>query len=298
MTIKQSPPGFVNVGGPLIQKIQSQLNSLGFDAGAVDGVWGQRTVNGIKNWQQSKQLQDDGIIDDNAWTTLIQGSVPPLFERSLQLTGAWEGTGYSGANGNFDGQGITWGVVGFTWGNGELQGILREIKSLFPAVFSAAFGPLESAIINVLSDSLPAQMALARSISTNGGNNIEPQWAACFKALGNDPNVQAIENAHAQHYWTAGTGLAQQFGLASDRGLALCFDIAVQNTVTHSMMDEIQQQTHGLAETDKLPIIAHVVAEHSNPRFFNDVLKRKMTFVVGQGTVHSDRYDISCWGIG
>jgi hypothetical protein len=64
------------------------------------------------------------------------------------------------------------------------------------------------------------------------------------------------------------------------------------------MIDEIQQQTQGLAEADKLPIIAHVVAEHANPRFFNDVFKRKMTFVVGQGTVHGDRYDISCWGIG
>jgi hypothetical protein len=297
MNIKQSPSGFVNVGGPLIQKIQSQLNSLRFDAGVVDGVWGQRTVNAIKSWQQSKQLQDNGIIDDNAWTHLLQVPVPPLFERALQLTGAWEGTGYSGANGNFDGQGITWGVVGFTWGNGELQGILKEIKSLFPAEFSGAFGPLESTIINVLSESLPAQMAWARSISTNGGNNIEPQWAACFKALGNDPKVQAIENAHAQHYWTAGSTLAQQFGLASDPGLALCFDIAVKNTMTHAMIDEIQEQK-GLAETDKLPIIAHIVAEHANPRFFNNVLKRKLTFAVGQETVHGDRYDISCWGIG
>lgn len=298
MNIKQSPSGFVNVGGPLIQKLQRQLNLLGLDAGGVDGVWGQRTINAIKSWQQGKQLQDNGIIDDNGWTDLMQVPVPPLFERALQLTGAWEGTGYNGANGNFDGQGITWGVVGFTWGNGELQAILREIKSLFPAVFTTAFGPLESTIINVLSESLPGQMTWARSISINGGNNIEPQWASAFKALGNDANVQAIENAHAQHYWTAGAALAQQFGLESDAGLALCFDIAVQNTVTHNMIEGIQQQTQGLAETDKLPIIAHVIADNANPRFFNDVLKRKMTFVVGQGTVHGDRYDISCWGIG
>ena len=99
-------------------------------------------------------------------------------------------------------------------------------------------------------------------------------------------------------YWTAGAGLAQDFGLASERGLALCFDIAVQNTVTDSMMAEIRQKSQGLAETDKLPIIAHIVAEHANPVFFSDVLKRKMTFAVGQGTVHRDRYDISCSGIG
>jgi hypothetical protein len=298
MTIKQSPPGFVNVGGPLVQKIQTQLNAAGFDAGAIDGEWGQKTAGAIKSWQQSKQLQDNGIIDDNGWTDLTQVPVPALFDRALQLTGAWEGTGYGGANGNFDGQGITWGVVGFTWGNGELQVILKEIKSLYSAVFTSAFGILESTILSVLSESLPVQMAWARSISVNGGNGIEPQWAACFKALGEDPNVQGIENAHAQHYWSAGAKLAQQFGLSTAAGLALCFDIAVQNTVSDGMIDEIVQQTQGLAETDKLPIIAHIVAEHANPNYFNDVLKRKMTFVNGQGTVHGDRYDISCWGIG
>jgi hypothetical protein len=61
--------------------------------------------------------------------------------------------------------------------------------------------------------------------------------------------VQAIENAHAQHYWTAGAKLAQQFGLTTEVGLALCFDVAVQNTVTDGMIDEIQQQTQGLVET-------------------------------------------------
>jgi hypothetical protein len=141
-------------------------------------------------------------------------------------------------------------------------------------------------------------MTWAQSISSNGRNSIEPQWAAAFRVLGNDAQVQSIENAHAQHYWTAGANFAQQFGLQSDRALALCFDVAVQNTVTHPMIDEIQQQIAGADEGDRLQIVAHVVAEHSNPKYFNDVFKRKMTFINGQGTVHGDRYDISCWGIG
>jgi peptidoglycan hydrolase-like protein with peptidoglycan-binding domain len=81
MTIKQLPPGFINVDGPVIQKIQSQLNSVGFHAGAIEGVRVQRTANSIKNWPQSHQPQDGGMIGDNAWTKLAHGLVPPLFER-------------------------------------------------------------------------------------------------------------------------------------------------------------------------------------------------------------------------
>lgn len=298
MTLKQSPAGFVDVNGPLVQQIQVQLNKQGCDAGVVDGAWGVHTINAIRNWQKIKQLPVTGVIDDDTWTGLMRAPVPSLFQRSLQLTGAWEGTGYSGANGNFDGQGITWGVVGFTWGNGELQGILREIQRSHPASFTAAFQALESIIKDILSQSLPAQMAWAQSISTNTGNSVQPPWAAAFEALGNDVLVQSIENAHAQHYWIAAVNLAQQFGLRSERALALCFDISVQNTVTQTMISEILQQIKGADENDRLQIIAHVIAEHTNPNYLNDVLMRKMTFIHGQGTVHGDQYDISCWGIG
>jgi len=221
MNFRQSPTGFVNVSGPLIQRVQAQLNEQGCNAGAVDGVWGRNTIDAIRNWQQTKQLPVTGIIDDDTWTGLTQTPVPALFQRSLQLTGAWEGTGYSGANGNFDGQGITWGVVGFTWGNGELQGILREIQRSCPATFAAAFGPLETIMMDVLSQSLPAQMTWAQSITSNGGDSVQPQWAAAFKVLGDDAQVQSIENAHAQHYWTAGANFSQQFGLQSERALVL-----------------------------------------------------------------------------
>jgi hypothetical protein len=74
----------------------------------------------------------------------------------------------------------------------------------------------------------------------------------------------------------------------------------VQNTVTDGMITEIQQKVAnaGASEHEKMQIVAHVIADHANPRFFNDVLKRKMTFVTGQGKVHGHLYDINCWGIG
>jgi peptidoglycan hydrolase-like protein with peptidoglycan-binding domain len=300
MTFKQSPPGFRNVSGPIIQKLQASLNRAGFEAGTEDGVWGRSTMYALNAWHAEQGTGEAGVVDDTVWTALVGAPVPDLPSRALQLTGVWEGTGYGGANGNFDGQGITWGVVGFTWANGELQGILKEIREQFPAVFSASFGPLEGQIVDMLEQPRPLQMIWARDISRNSGEKIDSAWADAFKALGAAPEVQALENAHAQHYWSAGLVFAGDFGLKSEAGLALCFDIAVQNRVTDDMIADIQKRTgdQGMSEPDKMQIIAHVVADHANPTYYNDVLKRKLTFATGQGTVHEDLFDIGCWGIG
>jgi len=47
-----------------------------------------------------------------------------------------------------------------------------------------------------------------------------------------------------------------------------------------------------------MQIVGHVIPEHADQKYFNDVLKRKMTFVTGRGKVHGDLYDITCLGIG
>jgi hypothetical protein len=299
MTFKQSPPGFRNVEGPLVKVVQQALTDQGFPPqGGADGQWGGHTAAALKAWQQAKGLAVTGVVDDATWAGLINNPVPTVSQRALQLTGVWEGTGYGGANGNFDGEGITWGVVGFTWKNGELQGILTEIRTQFPAIFSAAFGANEAEIVDILAQPRAAQMTWARGISINGGNNIAQPWSDAFQALGDTSDVQAIENQHAQHYWNAGLQFAQDFGLQSDSGLALCFDIAVQNTVTDDMLAEIQNRlTPGMAENDRMVIIAHVVADHANPDYYTDVLTRKMTFATGQGKVHGDLFDITCWGV-
>jgi len=280
--------------------VQKKLNEAGFPAGTADGVWGGHTMNALRAWQQAKGGPVSGMIDDQTWTGLMAKPIPALSQRALQLTGAWEGTGYGGANGNFDGQGITWGVVGFTWANGELQGILNEIHANYPAIFAGAFGELAAQMLQILSQPRAIQMNFAQSISIDGGERIEPEWAAAFKALGDTVEVQDIENTHAQHYWVAAQRFVNLFQLQSDAGQSLCFDIAVQNTVSSGMIAEIQQKigNNGMSEPDKMVIIAHVVAAHSNPRYYNDVLKRKMTFATGQGPVHGDLYDITCWGIG
>ena len=300
MTFKQSPPGFKNINGPLIEEIQTALTAQGYSTQGVDGIWGNKTALALGRWQTAKGMAPTEIVDDATWAGLINNPSPPLAQRALQLTGDWEGTHYGGANGNFDGQGITWGVVGFTWGNGELQGILSEIDTQYSNLFNLAFGAGAGQMRNILGMSLPAQMTWARSISAAGGNSIVQPWSDAFAELGTFPEVQDIENEHAQHYWNAGLHFAQTFGLQSEAGLALCFDIAVQDSVSDALIAQIQQQLGACAgnESAMMKVIASEIANEANPKYQAVVLARKMTFATGQGLVNGDNYDIRCWGIG
>lgn len=299
MNIKQSPAGYVNVKGPLVQDIQRALNQAGENAGTVDGLWGGTTLNALKEWQKKNGMaQPNGIVDDAAWQKLTGTPVPPILDRVLQVTAAWEGTGYGGSNGNFDGQGITWGLLGFTWKNGELQDILKEVRTNFPQVYQQAFGGLAAKMDAVLAQDRDDQMDFARSISTSGGNSLKSDWSAAFRRLGDAPEVQAIENRIAEErYWKAAQRLITEFDIESDAGKALCFDIVVQITVTDAIRADIHRLGDGKPELERMRVMAQTVANHANLTYYKDVLSRKMSFVDGRGVVHGDKYDLSCWGI-
>jgi len=51
-------------GGEQTRQAQAKLNQLGFDAGAVDGVWGAQSQNALKAYQKSQGLPVTGSLDD------------------------------------------------------------------------------------------------------------------------------------------------------------------------------------------------------------------------------------------
>jgi peptidoglycan hydrolase-like protein with peptidoglycan-binding domain len=56
--------------GSAVIKLQQRLRDLGFNSGAVDGVFGQNTKAAVKAFQRSVGLQDDGIVGSNTRTKL------------------------------------------------------------------------------------------------------------------------------------------------------------------------------------------------------------------------------------
>ena len=54
---------------------QDDLNTLGFKAGSLDGIFGTQTENAVRNYQRSRGLAEDGIVGCNTWRSLQENVV-------------------------------------------------------------------------------------------------------------------------------------------------------------------------------------------------------------------------------
>ena len=80
--------------GGEVTEIQSILSSLGYDCGAIDGVFGSRTLAAVKAFQQDHGLTPDGVVGTNTWAVLLQQkgaggtfyqmTIPHLFYQQVQ----------------------------------------------------------------------------------------------------------------------------------------------------------------------------------------------------------------------
>ena len=73
------PPACPTGGYPVVKQggkgvyvavLQDALNILGYNAGIIDGVFGNNTKNAVVRYQASKGLTQDGIVGCKTWKTL------------------------------------------------------------------------------------------------------------------------------------------------------------------------------------------------------------------------------------
>lgn len=58
--------------GVYVAVLQDALNFLGYNAGSIDGVFGNNTKNAVIRYQSAKGLKQDGIVGCNTWETLTK----------------------------------------------------------------------------------------------------------------------------------------------------------------------------------------------------------------------------------
>lgn len=77
-------PACVLAGYPLIKRgsistyvliAQDDLNTLGYKTGGLDGIFGNRTREAVRNYQRSRGLSADGIVGCNTWRSLQEDVV-------------------------------------------------------------------------------------------------------------------------------------------------------------------------------------------------------------------------------
>lgn len=300
--------------GDDVARIQKALKDAGFYQGEPDGVFGSQTETALKNFQTASGLGADGIVGPATWGKLFPSSVSAAKEvsggldsRCLALTGSFE-TGkfspecFATMTGNFDGQGMSFGALQWNFGQGTLQTLLKEMFANHQDIASGIFGENLGKLQQAISGGKEAALSFAASIQDQAKHTITDPWRQMFRALGLTPEFQAIEVRGAATYYQKGIRLCQDYGLWSQRGRALMFDICVQNgsigdSVKALIMADFGKlpQSASPEETElaKMRIVANRRAEAANPKFVEDVRRRKLCIAEGKGVVHGITYDLA-----
>lgn len=299
--------------GGEVKRIQERLKSFLLYGGPVDGDFGGGTEAAVKAFQKERGLAVDGAVGPGTWGMLFDESIPepsilgrPLAYRCLALTGSFE-TGspvpecFTGISGDFDGQGISLGVLQWNFGQDSLQPLLKDMitshRDIAESVFKERLGILEEA----LGSGKDRLMAFALSIQHSVKRTVNEPWRGIFKALGRTGEFQDIQLKYAQERYTSALGLCTEYGLWSERAAALMFDIKVQNgsigsTVKARITGDLgalpQGKSEEEAEVMKMRIIAERRAEAAKGPWVEDVRARKLCCANGRGTVHGIDYDL------
>jgi hypothetical protein len=119
-----------------------------------------------------------------------------------------------------------------------------------------------------------------------------------FAAFGATPEVQAEQLKRVQaEYMLPAIRTANKLGFTSELGLALCFDIHVQNGPKSDVLASLAPQLQGLEEPDARALVANAVADSARAEFREDVRQRKLTVATGKGSVHGKQYVLQNWGL-
>jgi hypothetical protein len=290
--------------GRIARHIQADLQRAGFVSGApdrfVDGDFGGHTETALRAFQARHGLAVHGAVDVETWGALTPEPLPTLFERCLAITADFEGHGYGKLQGNFDGAGLTWGIIGYTLEHGGIQAVLAAAEGRDRGLLQRCLGPLAATWRAVVARPIAEQLAWADSISSGPSKSrVPPPWRAAFDRLGNEPAVQwqQMQRAYDQ-YFVPCVRSGWALGLRSELGFALAFDVQVQNgRFKPAAFDRAASLPADAPELERRRVLANAVADSANPRWAEDVRRRKLALAEGAGRVHGRDYRFQAWGM-
>jgi len=287
-----------------VETLQQGLKQHGLYAGLLDGLYGGGTERAVRAHQVGANLPPTGVADEVTWISATGLPIPPLAQRCLQLTAAIEGHGYGMVAGNFDGAGLTWGIIGFTLKYGDLRDVLLTVQSQYPEAITDAFGPLASELLNKIVLDFSEARVWADSISEGPKRYaVRQDWREAFARLGARQEVRQLQVERAmQHYYEPALVTAGTIGFSTELGVALAFDIHVQNggVKAEALTELACERQDGALESQRALRVrtAELVAQSAKSEWRVDVLARKTAIATGEGTVHAELFVLENWGLG
>ncbi|MBI3398142.1 MAG: peptidoglycan-binding protein [Deltaproteobacteria bacterium] len=145
--------------GDEVKQVQQRFKELNLYSSHVDGAFGGGTESAVKLFQQNKNLEADSSVGPITWRALFNQEQPQSQEgveyKCLALTGSFE-TGaaipdcFAGLSGDFDEQGMSFGVAQWNFGQDSLQPLFREMIDNHPDIVKNIFQSNYDVFISVL----------------------------------------------------------------------------------------------------------------------------------------------------
>jgi hypothetical protein len=304
MTIRRGASGMD------VRKIQTRLAELGLYRGTIDGSFGGGTEGAVKVFQRNCGLGQDGSVGATTWAKLFPTETLPVSTminqpvalRCLALTSSFE-TGdmppecFCGVTGDFDGQGISFGALQWNLGQGTLQPLLVEMFANHSEVCRDIFHENFDVVTALAESTRDEQVSFARSIQNTANFRVNEPWRGMLKQLGRTQEFQDIQAKHATQIHAKAIAMCNDYGLTTERGVALMFDICVQNgSISPVVKAQILADFMGLPDAKdqvaRMRVIANRRSAAVKAQFINDVRTRKLTIAEGEGTVHGIQYHL------
>ena len=238
------------------------------------------------------------------------------FKLALNISSSFEGVhDWRNLANDFDGQGLSMGLLNQTLGTGSLQPMLIKFKNLHGALLQKLFSRVHyNSLLGMLkrweglkSNEEPispldqeadyyVQAATSDSVKWAQKNLYDkhgdfiPSWK---KELENLLSSTEFVNIQIEAAWTLhkkSVYLFNQMGVPELRSYLLMFDFVVQNgNIYMRDWDDYQDflnKNQTATSTERLETLLDLRLRHVKPQYVGDVRLRKLSIIYGQGRVH------------
>lgn len=283
------------------------------------------------------QLQDGKPLAPRVCSALDFGGVTwpqsltlddrAALEVALNISGSYEGSdGWGNITDDFDGQGLSLGLLNQCLGQGSLQPLLLRLRDEQPAVLARLTPDHRRSLLDMLArwqkaasvESTPAPLSLLDEPSEEGrmapagangasvawavanlyrsGGGFDPAWKSELVALASSPEYVSFQIAAAVAAHERAVADESRAGVRELRAYLFLYDVQVQNGGLYaSDFDDYEawRKTHPRADaTARLEELLDLRVRHVRPRFAADVRARKRAIILGKGKVHGTARDL------
>jgi hypothetical protein len=231
-----------------------------------------------------------------------QSKMMNIYLKALDVVSFFEtsGQGFSGVTGNFDGQGVSWGILQWNFGQNTLQPLLTQIIQKNPEKTKSIWGPLFPTLQTLSQATVAKALSICQS-EVLSGIELRTEWKNGFEKLGKEKFAMDAQMSFTKKYLHTTFKEMYHLKFRSVRSFLTLFQNNVQNgfTYEHDTSDEVGvnyrnwlKSNEQVPEIEKLRQLMKYLVEVVPSTSRENVRIRVKISIEGKGFVNGKDIDV------